>query len=322
MGWLSTGAGLLSSFMDSIRNERLLELVKPFLEESPDVPVSREIFELLKSWQTAGKSYNVILSNIDQGTYVANRELLVGDCLASIGYLYADRDFVSIENKRMRKPGEVIEGLTTLLLDNWKHVGDKMKHDMELYLAYAVYMANKVAERTHEPFAQGGEPITMLYPMRIMIVLDCIARLERLNVTSGIKVFKPRFSTYGDDEIAHIRSKLKPPKSNWSRGEYDWSKDSSCWIVTAYYGNPYHPSVESIKALRAYLMSLPVVGQGVAQINGVYQRVGEASFGRWWVTKLSDSHTNFPKLLSRLICYALLMSSRVVDRTGADKHPS
>jgi hypothetical protein len=233
--------------------------------------------------------------------------------------LYPDTDFISAEEtmeegkkkSRIRQRGEVIEGLTTLLLDNWEYVSDSMKHDMELFLSYAVYMVNKIAEKTHEPEYLERKPKTIVYEMRIMILLDCINRLEQLNASRNIKVYKPFYSTYGEDEIGYIRSKLKPPKSEWKRGDYDWKEKGSCWVVTAYYGSPFDPNVQSIKNLRSSLQAEPVVGTVVTQVNFFYHRVGQSAFGHWWQAKLSESHDNLPKYLSGMVCHFLLSMSRL-----------
>jgi hypothetical protein len=215
-------------------------------------------------------AYSVLLANIEHGVYAADKELLVGDALATLARLYPESSFTSVEEttvdgrrkNRIRAQEEVIEGL----------------------------------------------PNMALYGMSVMIVLDCIARLEQLNRSRNIIVSKYRFEIYSDDEIAYIRSKLKPPKDGWQRGQYDWSKHSdSCWVVTAYYGTPYHANVEAIKGLRSSLLAQPLLGPTVDRINNGYHLLGRSAFGQWWKNQLAgDSHANLPRLLSAVICRILL----------------
>jgi hypothetical protein len=318
MSLLKLGAGLLSSSLEAAHARRIDAQLEELERDSPKIRISQDIDKTLGSMLNYAAAYSVLLANIEHGVYAADKELLVGDALATLARLYPESSFTSVEEttvdgrrkNRIRAQEEVIEGLTTLLLDNWEYVSDHMKHHMELFVAYAVYMAGKVAEKTHSPPLLGGkpEPNMALYGMSVMIVLDCIARLEQLNRSRNIIVSKYRFEIYSDDEIAYIRSKLKPPKDGWQRGQYDWSKHSdSCWVVTAYYGTPYHANVEAIKGLRSSLLAQPLLGPTVDRINNGYHLLGRSAFGQWWKNQLAgDSHANLPRLLSAVICRILL----------------
>lgn len=326
MGWLSTGAGMLGAGLNAVKNRALRAQAESLLEDAPAIRISPNVQEYLESWAGTGNAYNAILANLERGAYTADKELLAGDCLATLARLYPDTNLVSAEEKmtggkkksRLREPGEVVEGLTTLLLDNWEYVSDSVKYDIELFLSYAVYMVNKVIEQTHDPAVLGGAPKTSLFPMRIMILLDAIGRLEQLNASRNIRVSKPEYTTYGEDEIAYIRSKLKSPKSEWQRGEYDWEEDS-CWVVTAYYGSPFDPNVLAIRDLRGSLLAKPILGPAVARINGAYHHVGRTAFGRWWQARLSEPRPNGPRLLSGVLCRYLLLASALTGRTGQNR---
>lgn len=314
MDLLKSGAGLLGAGLSLIKNIGIRAQLKAIYEDSPTIRYSKDIGELLDSILKNSTAYNVLLTNIERGVYAADKELLVGDALAILARLYPNETFVSVEEtivsgrrkNRIRKAEEVVDGLTTLLLNNWKYVNDSMKHDMELFVAY-IYMTNKIIERTHYPLLMNREPIVPTFGMRILILLDCIAQLEQLNRSRNIIVSKSHFETY-NDEMTYIRSKLKPPRSTWQRGEYDWSKDKdSCWVVSAYYGNPYHPNVQTIRELRDSLLAKPLLGPVIEQVNVSYYRLGESAFGSWWRRQLADSQNNLPRLLSACICRFLLL---------------
>lgn len=322
MSFLKIGAGLVGAGLNSIKAEGIRNQIEKLLEDTPEIRISPDIKEQLASFLSPEKAYQILLNNVDLGVYAADKELLVSDALAVLATLYAKKTYASMEEKmvdgkkkvRVRSKGEVVEGLTTLILDNYDYISDKMRHDTEMVLTYMVYMTNKVAEETHESHPMGGAPKTYEYRSRIMILLDCISRIESANRDRDISVNNPLYKTYKDDEIAYIRSKLKPPLKNWQRGEYDWEKEDSCWIVTAFYGDPFHPDVVAIRDFRSSLVEVPFLGKWVSSINDGYHFLGKTTFGVWWRDEVARSKYSIPHILSGNLVKIAQLANRLLSQ--------
>ena len=81
--------------------------------------------------------------------------------------------------------------------------------------------------------------------------------------------------------------------------------DDPCWIVTAYYGDPMHADVVSIRLLRTRLTKVPVVGHLFITLNTLYLSMGRSKLGQWWSSQLATKKPNFARLITQPICTAL-----------------
>lgn len=110
------------------------------------------------------------------------------------------------------------------------------------------------------------------------------------------------FSKNLPDDVAYLE-KTYPEKVR-KRGK----GGSSCWVVTAYYGDPDHPHVCAIRALRSAWLADPRLRPLATGLNRLYLRVGAGAVGRWWSDRLAEA--GWERRLTRLLCHALYALAR------------
>lgn len=275
----------------------------------PDLVVSSNIREKFVNWLLWQETCNTLYQNLSEGVYENDREQLVSDVLAILAFYYGDKYIhdITIEGeKKVRE--QVLEELTSIVLNNWVHLNDSFKPDVFWFMLDGVYRFNVITQRTHMSFG----PTNPEFSFRVLIILDCIKRLAELQQDEAYAARVLRTYSYNNndkhsDEISYIRENLKEPRKSWQRDQYDWSKDKSCWIVTAYYGHHNHPNVYAIRTLRENLVRHSYIGGLVSYVNEVYQQIGRSRFGHWWSAEVRDNHTSIPHLTSSLICRLLLV---------------
>lgn len=86
-------------------------------------------------------------------------------------------------------------------------------------------------------------------------------------------------------------------------------RKQDCWVVTAYYGDPFDPHVCAIRNLRDQLLAASFIGPLVAQVNVQYHRLGVSPIGSWWAAKLSAREQNIHKAVTKRVCALLLFCS-------------
>ena len=87
---------------------------------------------------------------------------------------------------------------------------------------------------------------------------------------------------------------------------------SACWIATAYFGSPRHPSVVRLRSFRTHWLSQPLTRPVMVSLNRTYQIIGRTSFGRWWARGAGvGSRWCLRKWISRHILEFLLCHSAV-----------
>jgi hypothetical protein len=84
-------------------------------------------------------------------------------------------------------------------------------------------------------------------------------------------------------------------------------ESTSCWIVTAHYGDPLHPDVCLIRDARDDFMKIPALGLAVSIADKIYQTIGESLFGRWWVYRVKEHQLSLPNKISHFVSSFLLM---------------
>lgn len=82
-----------------------------------------------------------------------------------------------------------------------------------------------------------------------------------------------------------------------------------CWIATAYYGDPLHCEVCTLRNKRNSLMEKPYIGFFVTVINNLYQFIGKSHFGKDWAKKAGREGT-IQNSMSAFICKSLLKISK------------
>ncbi len=92
-------------------------------------------------------------------------------------------------------------------------------------------------------------------------------------------------------------------------GDDEAKSKKKCWIVTAYYGHPDHPSVNLIRAYRSDLLARPRSGRVIEIINRFYFTVGDSRFGQWWCSQLSVK-SRIPHLITGVLCRLLHFLAR------------
>ena len=88
--------------------------------------------------------------------------------------------------------------------------------------------------------------------------------------------------------------------------EISRQESSSCWVVTAYYGHPYHSNVCSIRELRENLIGNNYFGFLFRFINNLYLYIGQTKFSNWWVKKVEEDRLSIPYKISKKLCEFLL----------------
>lgn len=323
MHWLRSGGELASFGMDMARDKRAKEIIGGFVKHIPDIPISAGMEEMAKGKWNDNEGYHYVLKSAAAGSYIGMEESLIGDTLLLLTKFYPE-DYLGISadiedrKSRILKRGEVIENLTTIILDNWGEVADSFKPDIQRYMDLRIYAVNRLMQTTHnsmgDPCDSKQSANIMDCKMRVLILLDCIDRLDKLNRSVNIVVNSFGYLPFEGDEIQYIRSKLKSPQKEWQRGAYNWEKEKDCWVVSAYYGDPSHESVEAIRVLRSDLISVPVFGKLVTGINELYLRLGRSPFGRWWIFKVENEKKSLPAIISEMISRVLLFVASKASR--------
>lgn len=70
---------------------------------------------------------------------------------------------------------------------------------------------------------------------------------------------------------------IQPPKKASGK-----KNDGSCWVATAYYGDPYSPAVDRLRDYRGHMLSSAIFGPLMSAANNLYLAIGRTQFGRWW----------------------------------------
>lgn len=78
-----------------------------------------------------------------------------------------------------------------------------------------------------------------------------------------------------------------------------------CWVVTAYYGDPFHENVCKIRSLRENLIENKRFGFLFLFINELYLVIGKTEFSKYWIKKVKENNSIHQKL-SKIICELLL----------------
>ena len=84
----------------------------------------------------------------------------------------------------------------------------------------------------------------------------------------------------------------------------------TCWVVTAYYGDPMPPNVRQIRGKRDNLIQESAIGGSLKQVDSVYRAIGRSSFGQWWIQRVSANHSSVQRKISGCICTVLFWFSK------------
>ena len=86
---------------------------------------------------------------------------------------------------------------------------------------------------------------------------------------------------------------------------------TSCWVVTAHYGDPFHPNVCLIRDARDNLKENPIIGWLVKISDIIYQSIGKSRFGKWWIHSVHENQSSVPKNVSHFISEFILVIIKV-----------
>lgn len=110
------------------------------------------------------------------------------------------------------------------------------------------------------------------------------------------------FSKNLPNDVSYLEKAFPAPSQKNSK------HGGSCWIVTAYYGDPYDPHVCAIRAMRDAWLADPRLHAATALLNALYVRGGEGALGRWWRGHLVTE--GWVRHFTRLLCRALYTLAR------------
>lgn len=95
------------------------------------------------------------------------------------------------------------------------------------------------------------------------------------------------------------------------------SSGGSCWIVTAYYGDSWHPDVCRIRELRDTFLTNPLLGDVVRYLNVLYLRFGRMKVGMAWRDSIQDQRSRFARPIAASMCRILLFLAKLRERSAA-----
>jgi len=84
---------------------------------------------------------------------------------------------------------------------------------------------------------------------------------------------------------------------------------NSCWVVTAYYGHPYHENVCKIRSFKDKLIGNVFFGYFFLGIYKLYLFIGSSNFGSYWKEKVNDCDS-IQRKISGILCNILLKFSK------------
>ena len=110
---------------------------------------------------------------------------------------------------------------------------------------------------------------------------------------------------YGRD--SDINRPLQGQREQEKRKAASGKEDSSCWVATAYFNDPYHADVETLRALRSRLRNNSVYRPAINTLDNVYHTIGRSKLGQKWAQLTRDKENfSIPRYTSGLIVRVLL----------------
>jgi len=100
------------------------------------------------------------------------------------------------------------------------------------------------------------------------------------------------------------------------RRDPNYGKDD-CWIATAYFGDPYHPDVKTLRAARNYYTASGWFRPLVRGCNRLYYAIGRTKPARWWRSGLTVKGSTTRQILTGLFLKPLIAVARTLNCKNA-----